>query len=223
MRYCLILPAIFTCLFNAEARSIPVGLYHDRVISSVVISCSTGTYHIESGDEIIGTMEEGELLFVRLENDSLVLHDSDREYGSFMEIRLNYMALGSSFRIRPIEPALESRTYDDNLILRGGDRFITLVNLVDFDKYLAGVVEAEAGPNAEPEFYKAQSVLCRTYAVKYLDRHETEGYALCDGVHCQAYRGKSIYNPAILEAVVETTGEVPVSYTHLTLPTKRIV
>ena len=53
------------------------------------------------------------------------------------------------------------------------DRFMTLVNRVDMDKYLAGVVEAEAGPNAEKEFYKAQSILCRTFAMKQLDRHQS--------------------------------------------------
>jgi stage II sporulation protein D len=89
---------------------------------------------------------------------------------------------------------------------------MTLVNGVDFDKYLAGVVETEAGPNAHPEFYKAQSILCRTYAMKHLERHLSEGFSLCDGPHCQAYTGKSFNNPQILESILETSGLVLADY-----------
>ncbi len=102
--------------------------------------------------------------------------------------------------------------YDDNLLALPGDRYMTLVNQVDMDKYLAGVVEAEAGSNAEKEFYKAQSVLCRTYALKQMERHSSEGFSLCDGTHCQAYKGKSTTNPEILEAIVETSAMVLADY-----------
>ena len=109
---------------------------------------------------------------------------------------------------------LESRAYDDNLQVVAGERFLTLVNHVDMDKYLAGVVQAEAGSNAHIEFYKAQAVLCRTYALKHSQRHATEGFSLCDGTHCQAYKGRSSRNPDILEAVLETTGTVVADYNY---------
>jgi stage II sporulation protein D len=104
--------------------------------------------------------------------------------------------------------------FDDHLLVYADPRFLTLVNRVDLDKYLAGVVEAEVGPNREKEFYKAQSVLCRTYALKHMDRHQEEGFSLCDGTHCQAYRGKSMLNPQILESIVETSGMVAADYNY---------
>lgn len=198
----------------SNAQSIRIGLYNDRVITSVVIYCSTGRYQIETDSGLIGDMEEGDILFARLENDSLVLYDSDKIYGRFDQIRLNYIALSSSLRIRSVNPALESRIYDDNIILQAHDRYINLINQVDFDKYLAGVVETEAGSNAEMEFYKAQSILCRTFAVKYLSRHASDGFSLCDGIHCQAYNGKSLYNPEILKSIEETTGLVLTDKNH---------
>jgi len=191
-----------------SAQSIRIGLFNDRVITSVVIYCSTGKYEVESDTGRIGSMEEGDILFARLENDSLVLYDSEKIYGRFEQVKLNYIALSSSLRIRSVNPALESRTYDDNIILQANDRYISMINQVDFDKYLAGVVETEAGTNAEKEFYKAQSILCRTFAVKHLSRHASDGFSLCDGTHCQAYKGKSLYNPEILESIEETTGLV---------------
>jgi stage II sporulation protein D len=102
--------------------------------------------------------------------------------------------------------------YDDNLLVIPADRYLTLVNRVDMDKYLAGVVEAESGANAEKEFYKAQSILCRTYALKQMDRHSSEGFSLCDGPHCQAYNGRSNSNPGILEAIIETSGLILADY-----------
>jgi len=214
MRFALFAAIALFFIGGLDAQLIHIGLFHDQVVTSVVVSCSSGRYNLESEDGILDTLEEGESIFIYLENDSLVLHNSERTYGRFGEIRFNFLALKSSIRIRPVEPATDSRTYGDNLILRPHDRFITIINHVDFDKYLAGVVEAEAGPNAEREFYKAQSVLCRTYAVKNLNRHEPEGFSLCDGVHCQVYKGNSIYNPGILAAIVETTGQVLTDNRH---------
>ena len=208
MKSPLIIASILLLCLHTEAQFIHIGLFHDQVTSSAVISCATGKYNIESDDGIVGFLDEGDNMFVKLENDSITLYDSQLVYGRFTNLKLTYIGLNSSFRFRPIDPASASRTYDDNLILKANDRFITVINHVDFDKYLAGVVEAEGGPNAEKEYYKAQSVLCRTFATKYLDKHANEGFSLCDGVHCQAYKGKSIYNPGILEAIESTSGLV---------------
>jgi stage II sporulation protein D len=208
MKYPLFIASFLILFQYTAAQSIHIGLFNDQVISSAVISCATGKYNIESEDGIVGFLDEGDIIFVKLENDSITLHDSKLVYGRFHDLKLNFIGLNSSFRVRPIQPVLESRTYDDNLILNSNDRFIILINHVDFDKYLSGVVEAEGGPNSENEYYKAQSVLCRTFATKYLDKHATEGFSLCDGVHCQAYKGKSVFNPGILEAIEETSGLV---------------
>ncbi len=46
-----------------------------------------------------------------------------------------------------------------------------------------GVLEAEAGPTAPDDFYKAQAIICRTYAIRNFEKHISEGYNLCDAVH----------------------------------------
>ena len=204
----MIVSIILGVCSGSFSQAIDIGLHNDKVVTSIVVSCISGRYDVEAGNDRVLAFEEGDMVFVTLEDDSLTLYNEQGTLGRFREIRLNYVALNSSFRIRGVHPVLESRSYDDNLVLRANDRFITLVNEVDFDKYLAGVVESEAGPNAEKEFYKAQSILCRTFAARHIDRHRSEGFSLCDGVHCQAYKGKSKYNPEILEAIEETTGEV---------------
>ncbi len=55
------------------------------------------------------------------------------------------------------------------------------------ETYLEGVVESEGGPGQKLNYYKAQAVISRTYAMKYWTKHKENGYNLCDRVHCQAY------------------------------------
>ena len=85
---------------------------------------------------------------------------------------------------------------------------LRLINILDLEKYIPGTIEAEGGPNASAEFYKAQAVLSRTYAIRNFARHAHEGFNLCDAVHCQAFNGKSRMNPMIYRAVDETRNEI---------------
>ena len=77
-------------------------------------------------------------------------------------------------------------------------------NEVELENYVAGVVEMEAGSNHTLEYYKVQAIICRTYALSNLRRHETERYNLCDNVHCQVYKGNNRLNQQITEATLQT-------------------
>ncbi|MEM9022218.1 MAG: SpoIID/LytB domain-containing protein, partial [Bacteroidota bacterium] len=85
---------------------------------------------------------------------------------------------------------------------------LKMVNSVFIDHYVSGVVEAEAGKEEPLEYYKVQSIICRTYALNNLRRHAEEGFYLCDKVHCQVFKGKSQSNPDIVKATQKTTGIV---------------
>jgi stage II sporulation protein D len=65
-------------------------------------------------------------------------------------------------------------------------------------------VETEIGRGVYPEMVKVQAILVRTYAISNLDRHATEGFSLCDGVHCQAYNGFRQYHAGIRKPVLST-------------------
>jgi len=199
-------------LTGAGAQNMHIGIYQDHLVTSSVVYCSSGNYHLVAGGEILARFGDGDILYLTLDGEKLKVLDADRDFGFFTDVELRGTTPDCVFRIRPLQPGLESRMYDDDLVVHAGDRFMTLINRVDMDKYLAGVVEAETGLNAGKEFYKAQSILCRTFALKNLDRHQTEGFSLCDGVHCQAYRGRSMQHPGILTAIMETTGLVLADY-----------
>lgn len=202
----------FAWLLGAAAQPLQVGLYQDHLVKAAVVYCSAGSYQLVTDGTVVLRMEAGDILYLTHEEGQVKVLDATRDFGYVRRLEMKAITLDGVFRIRPIDPELESRKYDDDLVVLTGDRYMNLVNRVDMDKYLAGVVEAEAGSNAAPEFYKAQSILCRTFALKNMDLHLTEGFSLCDGTHCQSYKGKNGLNPGILEAVQETTGTIVADY-----------
>ena len=190
------------------AQPVRIGLYHDQLVNAAVVHCMEGSYQLLVNGDEVARMNAGGVLYLTQEKNGVKVLDASSDFGHARSIEFKALALESSFQIRPTAPEFETKPYDDDLVVFSSDSCMTLVNRVDFDKYLAGVVESEVGPKAETEFYKAQSILSRTFAMKHLDRHQDDNYSLCDGSHCQSYRGKSRKNPIILEAILETTGMV---------------
>jgi len=210
----LILLTVLLLYGPVSGQAIRIGLFNELVVKSAVIYCSTGAYVLSGDGTVIRELAAGDIFYVTLGEHTISVDGLEGSLGSYAELELKPMDMNATFRIRPVSPVAASRTYDDGLLLRANDRFMTLINEVDLDKYLAGVIESESGPNARPEYYKAQALLARTYVMKHSDRHLPEGFSLCDGVHCQAYKGKAVYNPDILTAVYETTGMIVADYNY---------
>lgn len=98
---------------------------------------------------------------------------------------------------------------------RGGARLfinarglINVINELQFEEYLYGVVPAEMGPSIydEVEALKAQAVAARTYAVRNFNQFAREGYDICPGPACQAYKGFAAEHELSTRAVRETAG-----------------
>lgn len=59
---------------------------------------------------------------------------------------------------------------------------------VELDDYVAEVLAGEAEPGAGDAALRALAITVRTYALANRDRHEAEGFDLCDTTHCQVAR-----------------------------------
>lgn len=94
----------------------------------------------------------------------------------------------------------------------GGD--LTVVNVLDLEEYIKGVVPYEMGRSWPLEALKTQAVCARTYAMRTLNRHNSLGFDLCPGDHCQVYfgvgTGSANAGPSAVSdrAVEETAGKV---------------
>jgi stage II sporulation protein D len=85
-----------------------------------------------------------------------------------------------------------------------------VINELNLEDYLRGVVPAEMGPKVydELEALKAQAIAARTYAVRNMNGFRAEGFDICPGPACQAYLGFSGEEALSNEAVKETAGLV---------------
>lgn len=96
--------------------------------------------------------------------------------------------------------------YRGTLRLLAQDQSMLLINVLDIETYLRGVVPAEMQASWPLEALKAQAVAARTYTLGRLDPSNT--HDLCATVDCQVYRGAEVEHPATDAAVLATAGEV---------------
>ena len=108
--------------------------------------------------------------------------------------------------------AVGTRRYRGRLRVRvvGGETLV--INELNLESYLRGVVPVEMGPSQFPQLdaLKAQAVAARTYAVAHLGDHEDEGWDLCATPACQVYHGAGAEHRLSDRAVEETASLVAV-------------
>ncbi len=104
----------------------------------------------------------------------------------------------------------EDRSYRGRLYLAvGKSGKLAVVNHVDAETMLRGVVPAEIYHTAHHEALRAQAVVARGEVLaKIGTRHLADPYLLCADVHCQVYAGAGKEQPSTDRAVRETRGEM---------------
>jgi len=92
-------------------------------------------------------------------------------------------------------------------LMRRGKGFL-VINRVDLEEYVQGVVPAEVSSTWHPEMLKAQAVAARTYALYQQMLSVTREFDVAATVQDQVYRGKQGIDAGILRAVEDTRGLV---------------
>ncbi len=149
----------------------------------------------------------------------LVLRDSNNEplqRGSSLLIK-NHDA-NSSIKIKQVPYGIgwwwagtEDRSYHGSLeFYINENNQIDVINVLDIETYLYGVVPSEIGVTAPIEALKAQAVCARSEAMVGLQTGKYAGphYTLTADVMCQVYSGNGKMNNAVRDAVNATKGEV---------------
>ncbi len=81
----------------------------------------------------------------------------------------------------------------------------TLVQKIEFDDYLAGVLPYELGPNSPLEALKAQAVIARTWGIFNSKRFNMDKYHLCISTQCQVYKPSKSKNKKVQKAIDATS------------------
>ncbi len=188
--------------FAAAAQKLSISVFNDTNLSTILVTPTKGDYNMVLGDSITN-IKPFQILYISRQGDSVLVRDENRSYGAYRRVTLIGQTGEDVFRLKPIIPAKPARLYDDNITFYVEFDRIMAINIIDREKYIAAVVLAETGPNKEPELYKAQALLARTFTVSHVDKHQTEGFNLCDQEHCQAYKGRSESFHNIYDAVLD--------------------
>lgn len=207
-RILLVTLAYFLLIFSSYGQVIDVGLFTSVKLKKVVVIPESGEFEFYGDGVRISKLGETDGLRLELLNGKISLKSLSNDFGSYNKVEFKGTTSKSLLNIKGIIPSTQANPYNDRIKVKIYEGKLQLINQVNIENYVAGVVESEAGKDRPVEYYKVQSIISRTYALANFRRHASEGFQLCDQVHCQVYHGKSRYEPLIPVGVVKTQGMV---------------
>lgn len=171
-------------------RGFYTGVYNDRTfVEDKIIDQSEVKVGIGSNGQITVSDSSGNSIYQEQGNNGLGLSPV---YTDFWEEK--FYIDGSQFR-------------GSLNFVKDGDG-IAVINMVEMDQYLYGVVSREMSASWPIESLKAQAVCSRNFAAQSIGRHSSYGFDICANTHCQMYTGISREAESIYEAVDATRGQV---------------
>lgn len=207
MKSCIGLFLLFLSV-SSIAQQMQIGVLRDYKVQRLVLAYNNGSYSIHGDTLDFGSILPNEFIEVQASSGKVLLKKGTTELGVFNKVFVTQNYSNTSITLACKSPVVKERKYKDDFEIINGSDGLTVINLVDLNNYLAGVVESEGGPGRDLEYYKVQALMSRTYALKYKNRHIKEGFDLCDRVHCQAYHHMLKYTPIIDSAIHQTNGIV---------------
>ena len=146
----------------------------------------------------------------------LVMTDSEgrlANLGDSASIRVsgNYVNIMGNNFMMPVRITGEGflkfngKTYRGAFLItqRGG-----LLNVLDVEQYLCGVLPAEVGASWPDEALRAQAISARTYVLKQSMNRSEKGYDVVDTDSDQVYKGAGVETAKTNRAVSSTAGEI---------------
>lgn len=189
-----------------------IRIFSTTAIKKCNIEIFAGKYLLldSAGTSICELYKESAITVLNSGGNVMLIKDMDT-LAVGPELSIKGVGFLNIFRITPLNPSLQERYYDDDIkFLPDKDGKLMLINHVELEHYIAGVVQAEVGSSSKfPEFYKVQAVSARTFALMNAFKHISEGFHMCDVEHCQAYKGRC-NSTTIMLATSQTMGEVMV-------------
>ncbi|MBN2746880.1 MAG: SpoIID/LytB domain-containing protein [Bacteroidales bacterium] len=184
-----------------------VRLLSQKQLNRMEITIHAGKYNLYTDKKQSLEIEKNQSVFIRKDGDSVSVTVGTSVFKS-SQIHLQGSSFINVFRLVPKEANLSELLFDDDLIIKTDSTGLVLVNHVDLEHYVAGVVQSEVGiVKDQMEYYYVQAIISRTYALVNYLKHNEEGFNLCDNEHCQVYKGRN-RNADISRAVAKTSGVV---------------
>lgn len=203
----LILFFTFLCI-KLPADAIKIGLQTNT--TKTAIACSDGGIIIdnESGKPIAKVLKM-KPYHLKASGNSLTIKGD----GKYNKINTH------SITLKPVSGfvSVKGKWYRGTLIVNAHNGKTTVINDIDIESYLLGVVPSEMPSRWNIEAHKAQAIAARSYALANLGKRASAGYDLKDTPEDQAYGGASAESNRTTKAVKETRGIV-ITYNKKIIP-----
>ncbi|MEN9948114.1 MAG: hypothetical protein RL106_937 [Bacteroidota bacterium] len=197
---------LFTLLFSMSCsilfgqEKVRIGIFSNKNLQEIelkvigngaFINDQSSTW-IQAENSIISIRNSGGL--VRFQCDSTIV----------VSPKITLQASNEGYFQVQLTPQSRKLKYGENIEIKIVNNQLQMVNVMTIDTYISGVVEAEGGPNHDLEYYKAQAVISRTYALSQYYKHIDDGYNLCDQTHCQVFNGLPKHEHIMVNAAEQT-------------------
>ncbi len=194
-------------LSGNDINSVKIGLFYQEQIQFANIKVQHSVYQIIIDDEELTIFPDDEVQLIG-EKNGFTMAFRGNVKNNIKMLRLVAVQPQGTFTLQ-VNTAnnIESRTYYNDLIIQSKESSLKFINEVNINHYLCGVIGTEVGNSGNKTLYEVKTYLCRTFLYSQFDKHASEGFNLCDCVHCQAYKGTQ-YNATIAEVVNKTLDAV---------------
>ena len=215
-----VLCALLIFTVKGFGLNIKVRLLSDYQLSTVDVNVVSGAYSVlcDKMKVLPVDLSAGTSITLTYYENKIRMERGIELIGFFSEIEFIGTKYNNVFSLKTADISKEY-IYEDNLKIFTHSSELMLINTVGLERYIAGVVQSEVfGSSDDVEFFKIQAIASRTYCLANLNRHLTQGYNLCDGTHCQAYKGRC--NQAdILRGTYESFSDVVVDSSNRLIST----
>jgi len=93
-------------------------------------------------------------------------------------------------------------------LVRNKDMTLTVINRVELEDYVKGILYHEASHYWPIEALKAQAIACRTYAIYQVQENKEKSFDVTSDIYSQIYGGKTSERYRTSKAVDETKGRI---------------
>ena len=182
-----------------------IGLLVNRDTASI---SGTGRFNVvdQSSGEVIGTTSPGQLWKLQAKGAWIDVYSPAGDAQGLYTGPIQISPLTREGRLR-----VSGREYRGTMeVFSNSKGMLTVVNILDLENYLRGVVPPEIGNLKEDriEALKAQAVAARTYTAANMGRRKSLGFDFYGSIVDQVYRGYSVEWPLADRAISETRGMI---------------
>ena len=183
MRRITLAVILFILLPLVSYSQISIRIFARSKPSSLIFSTVKGACILTDGAAGEVRLSQGETVAVTRYGDRVIYSTLSGIRGMSDSLAFSPAVSGALFTVRAPGSSEPEKNLTGTLTVTSFPGSLRILNITTIEECLPGVVRAEAGKYGPSHYYGAQAVVARTYICRNIDRHNLDGYNLCDDIH----------------------------------------